>query len=269
VGAPLDDLGANVDQGSAYVFTRSGEVWTLQDKLTPDDGAAGDCFGATVAASSDTVMVGAPFDDLGANVNQGSVYVFTNSHCPPLTFTPASFPDGSTNMWYQQSVTVSGGAGPYELAVTAGALPPGLSMTSNGLLSGTPPTPGTYQFTIRATDLSSSCSTSRVYTLSIQPPCYPLTLDPLTLPRGMRGAAYYEALTVIDGVYPFTFSKKGVLPPGLSLSLDGVISGVPTQTGAFTFTAMARDFHGCVGSRTYSILITRPGIESNAARPER
>ena len=47
------------DQGSAYVFTRSGTTWTQQAKLTASDGAADDCFGDSVALSGDTALVGA------------------------------------------------------------------------------------------------------------------------------------------------------------------------------------------------------------------
>ena len=60
VGAPYDDVGANADQGSAYVFVRSGAAWSQQQKLTASDGAAGDYFGYSVAISGDTVVVGAP-----------------------------------------------------------------------------------------------------------------------------------------------------------------------------------------------------------------
>ena len=269
VGALDDKIGANAAQGSAYVFMRDGAIWTQQAKLTANDGTEYDRFGSAVALDGATLVVGAFGADVTPFSRHGAAYVFLRSPCPAFTFSPASLPDGDTNIWYQQSVNVSGGAGPYQFAVTGGAPPPGMSLISNGLLSGTPQTPGAYQFTVRATDLSSLCSASRVYTLGIQPPCDPLTIDPPTLPSGMRGAPYNETLTVTDGVYPFTFSKKGVLPPGLSLGLDGVISGVATQTGNFSFTAMARDARGCVGSRTYSILITRPGIEISAARPGR
>ncbi|HKQ79544.1 MAG TPA: putative Ig domain-containing protein, partial [Blastocatellia bacterium] len=269
VGARDDRIGGNVAQGSAYVFIRDGAFWTQQAKLTANDGTEYDRFGSAVALDGDTLVVGAFGADVTPSSRHGAAYVFLRSPCPALSFSPASLPDGGANIWYQQSVSVSGGVGTYEFTVASGALPSGLSLTSNGLLSGAPTTPGAYQFTIRAADLSSLCSTSRVYTITIQPPCNPLTLDPPALPKGMRGAPYNEALTVTDGVYPFTFSKKGVLPTGLSLSLDGVISGTPTQTGNFSFTAIARDARGCVGSRTYSILITRPGIEISAARPAR
>ncbi len=79
VGAPADDSGANTNQGSAYVFTRSGTTWTQQAQLTAADGAGSDNFGTTVALSGDTAIVGASFDDVGANVDQGSAYVFTRS----------------------------------------------------------------------------------------------------------------------------------------------------------------------------------------------
>src|SRR5262249_57406747 len=79
VGAGGDDIGANADQGSAYVFVRSGGVWTQRQKLTAADGAAGDAFGISVAISGDTVVVGAHGDAIGSNVAQGSAYVFVRS----------------------------------------------------------------------------------------------------------------------------------------------------------------------------------------------
>ena len=79
VGAKRDDIGANVDQGSIFVFVRSGATWTQQAKLMASDGAAGDNFGSSVAISLNTIVVGAPNDDIGSNANQGSAYVFVRS----------------------------------------------------------------------------------------------------------------------------------------------------------------------------------------------
>ena len=62
VGAPRDDGAAGFDQGSAYVFVRSGGVWSQQQKLVASDAAAGDNFGSSVAISGETVVVGAPSD---------------------------------------------------------------------------------------------------------------------------------------------------------------------------------------------------------------
>jgi hypothetical protein len=77
VGVFKDTVGASGEEGSAYVFVRSGTVWTELQKLTASDGAANDLFGGAVAISGDTIVVGAPFDKVGANQQQGSVYVFT------------------------------------------------------------------------------------------------------------------------------------------------------------------------------------------------
>lgn len=79
VGTPRDDIGQVVDQGSAYVFTRSGNVWTQQQRIIANDGGAEDYFGNSVAISGDTVVIGAFIDDVAANANQGSAYVFTRN----------------------------------------------------------------------------------------------------------------------------------------------------------------------------------------------
>ena len=79
VGAFNDDGAAGFNQGSAYVFVRSGGVWSQQQKLEASDGAEDDGFGWLVAISGETVVVGAPGDDGAASANQGSAYVFVRS----------------------------------------------------------------------------------------------------------------------------------------------------------------------------------------------
>jgi uncharacterized repeat protein (TIGR01451 family) len=79
VGVPLDDNAGGADAGSAYVFVRSGAIWTQQQKLTASDGAAADKFGTSVSLSADTAIVGAPSDDLPGAGDAGSGYVFVRS----------------------------------------------------------------------------------------------------------------------------------------------------------------------------------------------
>jgi len=74
VGAYGDDDGGS-DSGSAYVFTRSGTIWTEQQKLTALDAAEGDWFGWSVSVDGDTIVVGA----VGNDEFSGSAYVFTRS----------------------------------------------------------------------------------------------------------------------------------------------------------------------------------------------
>jgi len=74
VGVPNDDTAAGSDTGSAYVFVRSGIVWTRQAKLTASDARVADHFGSAVAVSGDSVVVGAPY-----NNTTGSMYVFVRT----------------------------------------------------------------------------------------------------------------------------------------------------------------------------------------------
>ncbi|MBM4429400.1 MAG: hypothetical protein FJ026_03505, partial [Chloroflexi bacterium] len=79
VTADGDDVGANADQGSAYVFYRNHggtDNWGQVKKLTASDGAAGDSLGTSAAIYGDTAVVGAYGDDIGANADQGSAYAF-------------------------------------------------------------------------------------------------------------------------------------------------------------------------------------------------
>ena len=81
VGASWDNVGANVDQGSAYVFVRSGTMWTQRVQLFAVDGAQGDNFGTSVSLNADgsTALVGAAYDGVGLTRYQGAAYVFVRS----------------------------------------------------------------------------------------------------------------------------------------------------------------------------------------------
>jgi hypothetical protein len=78
VGAPLDDIGPNADQGSAFVFERSGDVWSQRSSLADPFGQSGDNFGIAVAITGDgsTVVSTAQFDDV-TYADQGSATTFT------------------------------------------------------------------------------------------------------------------------------------------------------------------------------------------------
>jgi hypothetical protein len=77
VGAESRDVGDHVNQGSIYLFTRTGETWTEAAVLAAADGGAGDDFSFSTALSGRTVIVGAPRHDVGGAVDQGSATVFT------------------------------------------------------------------------------------------------------------------------------------------------------------------------------------------------
>ncbi len=105
VGAPNnDDAGSN--SGSAYVFQRSGTVWTEQVKLTASDAAGVDLFGGSVGVSGDTVVVGAIGDD-DAGSRSGSAYVFQRSGTTWTQQAKLLASDGAASDEFGKSVDIS------------------------------------------------------------------------------------------------------------------------------------------------------------------
>ena len=78
LGAPFQATSLGGARGAAYVFVRGPTGWVEQAKLSASDGVSGDRFGAAVAISGDTVVVGAP-SDMGVGAASGSAYVFTRT----------------------------------------------------------------------------------------------------------------------------------------------------------------------------------------------
>lgn len=113
VGARSRTVGSNQGQGAAYVFVESGGVWKQQAELTATDGGAGDNFGHSVAISGSTVVVGAPYHEVGSNVGDGAAYVFVESAGSwsqrAELLDPATQTDPQASQWFGSSVGVSGG----------------------------------------------------------------------------------------------------------------------------------------------------------------
>ena len=97
VGVPWDDIGSGDNQGSAYVFVRSGTTWSQQAMLLASDGAAGDQFGRALALYGDEALIGAYTDDVGANQEQGSAYLFRRSGSEWTEHAHLAASDGAEN----------------------------------------------------------------------------------------------------------------------------------------------------------------------------
>ncbi len=178
--------------------------------------------------------------------------------CPAITITPQSIANGTVSTPYSQLLGQTGGTGTI-VWVAAGSLPAGLTINANtGLLSGTPTTTGSFNFTVRAID-SKGCYGERSYQMLIA--CPTIALSPASLPAGTAGTAYSQQLVQTAGVAPITWSTTGSLPPGLTLnSSTGLLSGTPTAIGTFNFDVRATDANSCFGSLSYQIVIGCPTI---------
>ncbi len=188
----------------------------------------------------------------------------------PLTVLGAGFritsltlPNAQTNMPYSQTLTAAGGNGNTTYTVQSGTLPVGFTLSSNGLLSGTTTTAGTYPFTVRATD-SSGTNTTAIFALMVSAPVVNFTT--VTLPSGTINQAYNQTLAVIGGTAPYTFRiDSGTLPTGLTLSTGGVISGTPTVGGNYSFVVRATDTQGETSTSSYLIGLGTAGAPAITA----
>lgn len=164
---------------------------------------------------------------------------------PPATLTISTtspLTAGTVGIAYTLTFAATGGTGPYTWSVNTGTLPGGLTLSSAGVLSGTPTAAGSSVFTVKATDSEASPQTATLAaTLVINPVKLSIsTTSPLT--AGTVGTPYSLTLVATGGTAPYTWTvTAGTLPPGLSLSSAGVLSGTPTAAGTSTFTITATD----------------------------
>ncbi len=276
----------------------------------------------------------------------------------------AALPPAVTGAPYEFAFTAAGGARPYRWRIASGNLPPGLTLATGGLLSGSPTQSGEFRLDIEVSDATNSierqtatltidsadlditstsplppatagaaysyqmrvnaraatklqwsiiegalpaglvldASTGEISGIAEEPPdpatspsttraasvpvrfqfriqvsaaarnssrkSFDLTVLPATgqfrittaspLPPGSSGRPYRFQINAVAGTVPYTFTLAGSLPPGVAFSPDGILEGVPTQSGQFTFSVTARDAQQRTASQTYSWTVGPP-----------
>jgi hypothetical protein len=172
--------------------------------------------------------------------------------------TPSTLPSGLAGTAYSQTLAATGGYPPYTWSVVSGALPAGLSLSSAGAIAGIPATPGITAFTADVSDASLHY-VSQSFTLTVAGPALTVA-TPSTLPFGATGTAYSQTLAATGGVPPYTWSiLSGTLPPGLTLSSAGALTGIPTVAGSYIFTAQVQDSVSSTTSQTFGLTVSAPG----------
>lgn len=138
------------------------------------------------------------------------------------------------------SLVASGGVAPYAYTLLSGSLPTGLSLASNGVISGTPSAQGTFVFVVQAQDFASQVSPPRSFSLVVGGG---LIVPSRRRPIGVRNIPYSHQLVVTDSTGStagITFAvQSGSLPAGLSLSSSGLITGTPSSQGYSWVTVRA------------------------------
>lgn len=263
---PAPVLGAGYSQTvtasggiAPYTYTVSAGALPAGLTLSPTGVVSGT---PTVAGTFNFTVRAADSTTGGGPAIGTQAYTFTIA-TPAIALTPSTLPAPTIGVPYLQTVTASGGIGPYTFTVSAGTLPVGLALSPAGLLSGTTTAAGAFNVSIRATDSSGGLySGTQAYSFMIGAPT--ITLNPTTLPDPTVGIAYSQTMIATGGIAPYTYSvSAGTLPAGLTLNASsGVLSGTPTAIGANTFTITAADSSAGTGApfsatRTFNMNATQ------------
>ena len=225
----LSHLNAVPANGTILQGEPSGQLWTY----------------ASGCRASTTTSTGA------VAVNDAAIGNFTV--CPSIS--TASLRPAAVQKSYSATLTAAGGKTPYSWAVVSGGLPLGLSLSASGVISGTPTKAGTFGFTVRVTDSSGPALTAtKAFAIVVR-----LAITPPSLPNATVNSAYSASLAAAGGTAPYSWSRvSGSLPTGLSLSRSGVISGIPTMAGTFSFAVRVTDSSSpaLTATKTFSITVS-------------
>ncbi|AZR32733.1 autotransporter domain-containing protein [Xanthomonas vasicola] len=197
-------------------------------------------------------------DSTSGTPSQGTRGYTLNIAAPTIAVTPSAVPTATRGTAYSQTLRASGGMAAYSYAITSGALPAGITLASNGTLSGTATVEGTFNFTVQATD-ANSFTGAQACSLTVAGPN--LVLPASALPAGTAGQAYAAAVTpATGGTAPYRYAvTAGALPGGVVLdAATGGLSGTPTVSGTFTFTLTVTDSTpspAAQASRSYALTI--------------
>lgn len=211
----------------------------------------GGIIGADVAALN-TALIGV---EQGLPANQPAIQTIT-------------LPPGTVGNAYSQTLVAAGGSTPYTWTNNgAGATLnssdahcAGLTVSTAGVVSGTPTTAGTCDWTALVTDNAAATDTQALSIIVAAAAASP-TITTTSLPSGTAGAAYSTTLTATGGAAAYVWSiTAGTPPPGTSLaSSTGILSGTPTLPGVFQLTFIVTSGAQTSAAASFSITIGAGG----------
>ncbi len=252
------------DVFEVYISNNNGGNWVLVETVGPTEEASGGWYEHAFWVSdfiTPTTQMRLRFDasDLGdgsvveAGIDDVNITVYECGVSTPQIITVA-LPDWTINSPYSQQLQAMGGTGTLTWIDEYGDLiGSGLMLSSAGLLSGTPVSTGQISFTAQVTDEALE-SDERLFSFFINAA---LVIVTDSLPNWTIDQAYSEQLQVTGGTGIKVWSDRNgdLSGTGLSLSMTGVLSGVPGVASVITFTAHVSDDGGDTEDKPFSFTI--------------
>ncbi|HPI32178.1 MAG TPA: M28 family peptidase [candidate division Zixibacteria bacterium] len=267
-----NDFGASPyeDYMDVHVSNNNGSTWTLVERVGPSGTqVSGGWFEHSFeigdfTAPTNQMRLRFTVGDLGsgsvveAAVDAVSVTAYT---CEEGYFviTTEDLPDWTAGVPYSVQLEAGGGVGARTWADKFGdLLGTGLSLSSGGLVSGTPTASGTIAFTATCTDEADS-TVEKAFSFLMNAP---VSIATRSLPNGVVGEAYAQTLTAVGGTGGRTWSEPGggLAGTGLTLAANGLLSGTPTAAGPIGFTARVEDAVGGFDEESFSFVIELPYV---------
>jgi hypothetical protein len=200
-----------------------------------------DYAGGDYALKPGTDWAGAGLDgeDLGADI--ATIRAGQNG-AGALQVVTQSLPAATELQPWSAALQATGGTSPYQWSVISGSLPSGISLNGlTGMLSGTAATAGTFVFTVRVTD-SVGATAAQPLTLAVAAAVPPVQIVTSAVAGAVLSVPYFQHLDASGGLGTYTWKVTGgQLPPAITLSTGGDLSGTPTAAGTWSFTTTAYD----------------------------
>lgn len=165
----------------------------------------------------------------------------------PLTFDPP-LGDAYLGDLAPAALAARGGRPPYRFSVSSGSLPTGLQLEETGSFSGSFLEQGIFDFALRVTD-ANDLPLSRPLRMEV---LAAPAIASATLEDAYTDQPWTATFTASGGRAPLTFSTAS-LPPGLSLSADGVLAGTLTTVGAIPLQLGVTDANGRSATRAFTL----------------
>ena len=222
-------VGTNAIYQLEYAYTSSVSLKAGTPPAWLTVGNAGQLAGTADAAGSTTLVFTAVSDQTPTITTDCTVVVA--SFMTPVWTTPAALPGVEYNGTYSLQLAAT-----YGVTYTSafGPLPTGLNLSSSGLLSGTVTETGTYNFSIKAMGGTPAASATRAFNLTCYP--FPTWTTATTLPINVRGDPISVQLSAQDA---YSYAPASDMPPGVTVSSSGLLSGFAASQGTYTFQVTA------------------------------
>jgi len=184
-----------------------------------------------------------------------------------LTVATNTLTSGVVNTPYSATLTATGDTATSQVwSLASGVLPPGLTLSASGVLSGTPTTAGSYGFTVRVRDLDGIRSDTRALALNIVNPLAVSVSG--AVPKAEVGKAFKATVAATGGLAPYKYAFAGSAPAGLTIDAStGVVSGVPTAAGTFSATVGVTDADGRTANVALNVTVAA-AVKLAATKPK-